>query len=102
MLDQNDLRLLEAQAKHPESHIFVIRGSFHETFTYPALGLKNSVKWLLLDPYRAHAIIGAYLTGFLNAYLKDDRSGLLGGATRVIRKSKVLVPRLSIPKNWRN
>lgn len=80
MLDQNDLRLLKVQAKCPESHIFVIRGSFHETFTDPSLGLKNLVKWLLLDPYRAHAIIGAYLTGFLNAYLKDDRSGLLGAS----------------------
>jgi dienelactone hydrolase len=80
MLDQNDLRLLEIQAKCPESHIFVVRGSFHETFMDPSLGLKSLFKWLLLDPYRAHGIISAYLIGFLNAYLKDDRSGLPGAS----------------------
>ena len=71
---------MEVQAKYPESHIFVVRGSFHETFMDPSLGPKNLVKWLLLDPYRAHGIIGAYLIGFLNAYLRDDRSGLLGAS----------------------
>jgi len=77
-LDQNDLRLVEVQSIRPDSHLFIIRGSFHESFVDPSPGLKSLFKWLLLDPYRAHKIIDAYLIGFLDTYLKDDRRNLLG------------------------
>jgi dienelactone hydrolase len=77
-LDQNDLRLVEVQSIRPDSHLFIIRGSFHESFVDPSPGLKSLFKWLLLDPYRAHEIIDAYLIGFLDTYLKGDRRNLLG------------------------
>jgi len=77
LLDQNDLRLVEVQAKFPESHLFVVRNSFHATFGDPVPELQNFLKWLLLDPSRSRAIIDAYLTGFLDTYLKGDRRGLL-------------------------
>jgi dienelactone hydrolase len=99
LLDQNDLRVLEVQASYPESHIFIVRGSFHETFMDPSLGLKNLVKWLLLDPYRAHQIISAYLIGFLNAYLRDDRSDLLGASNAGYPEVQDLFPAPSILEN---
>ena len=79
LLDQNDLRLVEIQSNVPESHLFVVRNSFHATFgSNPSPEPQNLLKWLLLDPYRSRTIIDAYLTGFLDAYLKGDRRGLLG------------------------
>lgn len=80
LLDQNDLRLVDVQVNVPESHLFVIRSSFHATYGDPAPELQNLLKWLLLDPYRSREIIDAYLTGFLDAYLKGDRRGLLGAS----------------------
>jgi dienelactone hydrolase len=78
LLDQNDLRLVAVQTTFPDSHLFVIRNSFHGSFADPVPELQNLLKWLLLNPYRSRAIIDAYLTGFLDAYLKDDRRALLG------------------------
>jgi hypothetical protein len=79
MLDQNDLDLVEVQTKLPDSYLFVIGDSDHGTFEDPpSPGPRDLIKWLVLDPYRAHAIIDAYLIGFLDAYLKGDRRGLLG------------------------
>src|SRR5262249_15725190 len=57
MLDQYDLRLAAAQSRLPHSHLFVIRGSFHDTFPNPSPNPRKLIKWLILDPYRAHAII---------------------------------------------
>lgn len=78
LLDQNDLRLVAVQTTVPDSHLFVIRNSFHGSFADPVPELLNFFRWLLLDPYRSSAIIDAYLTGFLDAYLKGDRRALLG------------------------
>jgi len=76
--DQNYRRLLLAQSKRPDSYLFVIEGIDHDMFEDPSAGLRNFIKWLIVDPYRAHTIINAYLIGFLDAYLKDDGRGLIG------------------------
>lgn len=76
--DQNNRRLLEVQAKRPDSYLFIIDGIDHDMFEDPSSSLRNLIKWLVVDPYRAHAIIDAYLIGFLDAYLKGDRRGLIG------------------------
>jgi predicted dienelactone hydrolase len=78
MLDQRDLRLASHQSEQPGSHIFVIKGSFHDSFADPSLSARSLIKWLALDPYRAHDIVAAYVVGFLDAYLKDDHSSLIG------------------------
>jgi dienelactone hydrolase len=77
-LYQRDLRVLNAQSDRSSSHFFVIRGAFHDSFVDPLPGRRSLLKWLLLDPYRAQAIVEAYLVGFLDAYLKGDRDTLIG------------------------
>lgn len=77
-LYKRDLRVLQAQSTRPNNHLFLIRGAFHDTFLDPALSPRNLLKWLLLDPYRAHTIIETYLVGFLDAYLKGDHHALIG------------------------
>jgi hypothetical protein len=80
MFDQSDFRGANAQLKQPDSYAFVIRGSFHDTFADPPPSPPPSIllRWLLLDPYRAQAIIESYLLGFADAYIKGDRRGLIG------------------------
>jgi dienelactone hydrolase len=77
-LYQRDLRVLQAQTTRPNSHIFLIRGAFHNAFEDPSFSLRNLFKQLLLDSHRAHRIIGDYVIGFLDAYLKGDRRALIG------------------------
>jgi dienelactone hydrolase len=80
LLDQRDFRRTDEQLKQPDSYGFVIRGSFHDTFADPSPPIERSrlLSWLLLDPIRAHEIVQTYLLGFLDAYIKGDRRGLIG------------------------
>jgi len=80
MIDQRDYRRTDEQLKRPDSYAFIIRGSFHDTFADPSPFSERTtlLTWLLLDPYRAHEIVQTYLLGFLDAYVKGDRRGLIG------------------------
>jgi predicted dienelactone hydrolase len=100
LLYQRDLRILQAQSTRPDTHLFLIRGAFHDTFLDPTFSPRSVFKQLLLDTHRAQSIIGDYVVGFLDAYLKGNRRALISPDDPRYPEVQTLdVPRLSASRN---
>jgi hypothetical protein len=66
-----------ARAQNADTFTFLLRGAQHEALSDRYDEPSNFRKWLMLPPSRARAIKLAYISAFLDAYLRDGDGALL-------------------------
>lgn len=66
-----------ARAQNADTFAFLLRGAQHEALSDRYDEPSNFRKWLMLPPSRARAIKLAYISAFLDAYLRDGDGALL-------------------------